>query len=84
MYVDFINLFETNACVIIKRYPIKEKYNYCRCGDIIVGLLVQNQKIVKIIYNIDISLLTMLLLLFVPFLSDFTIWEGSEMNLSSV
>ena len=50
----------------------------------IVGLLVQNQKIVKIIYNIDISLLTMLLLLFVPFLSDFTIWEGSEMNLSSV
>ena len=49
----------------------------------IVGLLVQNQKIVKIIYSIDISLIR-LLLLFVPFLSDFTIWEGSEMNLSSV
>ena len=49
----------------------------------IVELLVQNQKIVKIIHSIDISLIR-LLLLFVPFLSDFTIWEGSEMNLSSV
>ena len=37
----------------------------------------------KMEYNIDLSL-NKLLLLFVPFLSDFTIWEGSEMNLNSV